>query len=255
MKKKIIVQLCGLNLGLCFGNVILFSKGLLGFSVSSENPIIAAASITIIIMSILIFCYGNYSLLKSPPVNYSFCVEELEQPQEFIEALESCRDKTALIMQIDSAIHQIQRLERQRETLNGVLFQKFKEVQGDLYGFEQVVEETKEHLYENIKRMLLRLIIFDQMEYDKLRVQNLEEMALKARYQMYAEHISYVKAIISRNEAILLEFDRLLTEASKMGDENIEEDGLSKMQDIICAMQRLYSKEDEMSQLVSKYEK
>lgn len=118
MNSKQITKLVVFNTGIVALELLVFSDKLLGFSVTSESTLKAALSITIIIISIGIFVYGNYNILTSPKVQTAYILEELREPKEYIEALESYRYKQAFSKQIDFAIGQIQRLNRKKESLD-----------------------------------------------------------------------------------------------------------------------------------------
>lgn len=256
MNRNQIKKLFVFNVGLIALELIVFSDQALGLSITGESTIQAALGITIIIMSIGIFLYGNYSLLTTPKVQTAYILEELREPKEYIEALESYRYKQALSEQIDFAVGQIHRLKRKKESLDAVLFQNYKENVDDIDGLKRVVDDTNSLLFENVKKILSRMSIFDDQEYMRLRNTMSQSQVLSSRIQIYNQHISYIKALLDQNESILLEFDNLLIEVSKLGEQRDEEseEELSSLRDIVTALKQFKNGTSEIEELEKKYQ-
>ena len=91
--------------------------------------------------------------------------------------------------------------------------------------------------YNNVKKMLNRMIIFDYKDYQKLaeKVRNsqarenggLVSRSVDTQMRIYSEHIFYVRGLVSQNEEILIKMDALLLEISKLDD--LDEHGLENM--------------------------
>ena len=64
MDKKKVLWLILLNLGLLLWNVALFSPGLIGLTIGAD-ALLTALGVTDIVMSLIGFGWGNYSLLFS----------------------------------------------------------------------------------------------------------------------------------------------------------------------------------------------
>ena len=71
MNKKQIIRLLCLNLGIIAWNVLLFSPGLIGLSMGA-GALFAALGVTDIVMSLIGFAWGNYSLLFAPKGEMKF---------------------------------------------------------------------------------------------------------------------------------------------------------------------------------------
>lgn len=262
MDKKTL-QLIGLNLGIAVVNVVTFSDALIGLDLAADmgSMLERAMGYTLIIMSIFIFLVGNYKILSQknarPMQQYDYVLEDIDTIPECMEALQTCR-KNVFIRDVSTATEQVRRLERKRKSLEEILFQKCQAQQGELPGFKQVIDESEMLFIENVKRMLSRMSIFDQQEYETLQStgrMNISHEAYQAKQQIFQEHFAYIKQQIEKNEAILLEFDRLLTEISKIGDEDMaDEETMESIRDVIQGMRELHSEEDkELAQLERKY--
>lgn len=263
MDKKTL-QLVGLNLGIAVVNVVTFSDAMIGLDLAADmgTPLERAIGFTLIIMSILIFFIGNYKILSKknsrPMQQYDYVLEDIDTIPECIEALQTCQ-KTIFIRDVNTATEQVHRLERKRKSLEEILFQKCQAQQGELLGFKQIIDESEMLFIENVKRVLSRMSIFDQQEYETLQNKgrmNISQEAYQAKQQIFQEHFAYIKQQLEKNEAILLEFDRLLTEISKIGDEDMaDEETMESIRDVIRGMRELHNEEDkELEQLERKYQ-
>lgn len=266
MKK--VIQLILLNAGIALANILTFSESVFDVSLAYGTTMQRAIGITLIIMSVLIFAWGNYKILshedeaarelREAKNAYGYVLEEIDTPEECLEAL-ACYQKSVFMRDVDTAKDQVNRLVRKMASLKEILYQKCKAQQGELLGFQKVIEDCEMMTYENVKRMLSRMAIFDQREYEILQQGrlNVSTSALEAKYQIFQEHFCYIKQQLEKNEAILLEFDRLLMEVSKIGDEQTaDEETMNSIRDVIYGMKQLHNEErGEMEDLERKYQK
>lgn len=257
MNKKI-VKLLLLNVGIALVD-IFFLKDFFGFKSTDASPLEMAFTVTVIVMSVLVFCTGNYIILVDKKAKaekqYGYLLEEIDTIPECIDALATCR-KTAFHQDVIRAKEQAERLGRKLKALREVLFQKCQAEQGDLLGFEDVIDDSEKLIIENIKRILTRISIFDQTEYDQLQKSGMGGQTYEAKRQMFAEHFAYVKQQIEKNEAILLDLDRLLTEISKIGDqEAVDAETMENIRGVVENLKVLHeTKEDDMAALERKYQ-
>lgn len=266
MKK--VIQLILLNGGIALANILTFSEAVFDVSLAYGTIFQRAVGITLIIMSALIFAWGNYKILSHEDESikelreaknaYGYVLEEIDTPEECLEAL-SCYQQSAFVRDVDTAKDQVNRLVRKMASLKEILFQKCQAQQGELLGFQKVIEDCEMMTYENVKRMLSRMAIFDQREYEILQQGRLHVSinALEAKRQIFAEHFAYIKQQLEKNEAILLEFDRLLMEVSKIGDKEMaDEETMNGIRDVINGMKQLHNDEEgEMESLEQKYQR
>ena len=113
-------------------------------------------------------------------------------------------------------------------------------------------------MYGNIRHMLSRISIFDEQGYQQLLQRGSQGGTRGASYieqkKLFEEHIRYVDQQVEKNDGILLEFDRLLTEISKLSDAQ-DDQVLENMKDVVAGMKALNSNTDnELSQLEKKYQ-
>lgn len=253
MKKQYWIKMIKLNAAIVIINIVAFSDRLIGLTIQSDDVLKTACSLTLIIMSILAFAYGNYKLIHEMYKNEIYVVSEYDEPKDYILALNSCREKKAFQLDIDIMVNQIRQLERKQNAIEDVFFQKHKKELTDSYAMKQVVIDTSNLVYENMKRIINRITIFDEMEYERLQNITNHTNTTREKCKLYEEHIRYVKQLVDENEMILLEFEQLLVEISKMGEEEDNTDSLNTIRDMIQAMRRLSNHKDEISDLEDKY--
>ncbi|MDO5294379.1 MAG: hypothetical protein Q4F05_16715 [bacterium] len=255
MRKKVRTKLIVFNGLFMLSMIILFSRQLVGLSVTSHQAVIQALSITIIIMGIIVFIYVNYQLLRKHEELEgvdTYNLDRLVTPQDYMVALSSYRNKKAFLYDINEVIGQIQRFTRKQNALITLLYQNFNN-DDNLTSLSEIVNKTERMLYSNIKLILNRLSIFDELEYESMIAKKTQTAQEDKKYRLTMEHITYVKELRERNEELLLEFDRLLTEISRMIASE-EANDLSNIKDFIDSMEKLHSdKDQEMEELESKY--
>lgn len=102
----------------------------------------------------------------------------------------------------------------------------------------QLIHTIENALVIHINRIINRIEIFDD----------------KVQPSIVSENLEYVEAYVEKNEVVLLNFEKLIAQVSSMGDIAEEED-ISKLTDIIEAMESIRAdKDDEMEDLVKKYQ-
>lgn len=238
-------------------NIILFSKGIGGLSLSDGTNFQVALGMTVIIMSIIVFLYGNYHLLQPSkrPSNVTYTLDELDEPEEFVEVLRKYQRIQVFREDISMSINQIERLQRKKIKLDEVLFQTYSEDVSEFGNLKKIVDDTCNLMYENLKKMIKRLALFDEQEYIKIVNNTYSTDAFVSKRQLYNEHIRYVKTIVNQNETILLEFDNLLVEISKADDLEGGIHNLDSIKGTIDAMKSFRTGKDELSDLEAKYDK
>lgn len=236
MSKKQIIKLLCLNLGIVLVNIILFSSGFVGLNFSGD-AVITALGVTAIVMSFIAFFYGNYTILFKQPSIQLFKNAELTEDKDYISALEERREKKIFDAEISNAIEQIYRLQDKDKALDSILAQYFSPQEMTYTRFQSVIDSVQALFYNNLKKMINRMIIFDYKDYTKLinKLKNaptsdgitVASKSTGTQLKIYNEHIGYVKGIIETNENILVKLDSLLLEISKLDD--IDEAGLEEL--------------------------
>lgn len=237
--QKRIIKIILLNLIIALVNVFLFSKGFVGLSFSG-SALSAALAATVVVMSLVSFCYGNYTLLFSEtparPVKL-FKNAELTTPEDYIGALESARGRNVFDEDIEASIEQIFRMKDKDRALDTILEQFFTPQEMTFTRFQNAIDSVKAIFFNNVKKMLNRMMIFDYKDYQKLmhKISSIQSYqgvgvvpkAASDQLKIYNEHISYVRGLVEMNENILVKFDGLLLEISKLDD--LDEQGLENM--------------------------
>lgn len=232
MSKKQIIKLICLNLGIVLLNIILFSAGFVGLNFSGA-AVTTALGVTVIVMSLLAFFYGNYTILFKQPSIQLFKSTELVESKDYIGALEERREKRVFDSEISNAIDQVYRLQDKDKALDSILSQYFSPQEMTYTKFQSVIDSVQALFYNNLKKMINRMIIFDYKDYTKLmnKLGNASvagtSKSASTQLKIYNEHIDYVKGLVEMNESILVKLDSLLLEISKLDD--IDEAGLEEL--------------------------
>lgn len=232
MSKKQIIKLLCLNLGIVLLNIILFSAGFVGLNFSGA-AVTTALGVTVIVMSLLAFFYGNYTILFKQPSIQLFKSTELVESKDYIGALEERREKRVFDSEISNAIDQVYRLQDKDKALDSILSQYFSPQEMTYTKFQSVIDSVQALFYNNLKKMINRMIIFDYKDYTKLmnKLGNAyvagTSKSASTQLKIYNEHIDYVKGLVEMNESILVKLDSLLLEISKLDD--IDEAGLEEL--------------------------
>ncbi|BCJ93609.1 hypothetical protein acsn021_11780 [Anaerocolumna cellulosilytica] len=102
----------------------------------------------------------------------------------------------------------------------------------------QLVHTIENALVIHVERIINRIEIFDD----------------KVQPSIVSENLAYIEAYVEKNETILLNFEKLIAQVSSMGDV-AEEADISKLTDIIKAMESIRAdRDDEIDDLVKKYQ-
>ncbi len=234
MKNRLIKLIC-LNLGIALLNVILFSKGLVGLSFAG-GALQAALSVTAVVMSLVAFSWGNYTLLfseKKEPLVLLLKGSELTKPADYVDSLAEKRGKGVFDEEINTAIEQIGRMEDKDRALDSILEQFFTPQEMTFTRFQNAINSVQAIFFNNVKKMINRMVIFDYKDYSKI-LEKIKESgystvsrSVDTQLSIYNEHINYVRGLVSMNEDILIKMDSLLLEISKLDD--LDEQGLENM--------------------------
>ncbi len=227
--KKLLKLLC-LNVGIAIVDVILFSQGLVGLTIGA-NALISALAVTAIIMSAVVFSYGNYRILLAQPERPRlYRKTELNDPKSYIAALDERRDKKVFEKDIAAAVEQIYRIEDKQQALSTILAQYFTPQEMTYTKFQGTINAVMATFYDNIKKMLNRITIFDYKDYvklnDKIRYSpqingmGVASVSVGEQIKIYNEHIAYVSGLVETNDRILTKLDALLLEITKLDDPN-----------------------------------
>lgn len=230
-----ITKMVTLNVIIALVNVFVFSKGLIGVQIVGGSALGTAFGVTIILMSLIVFFYGNYKILlqKNEPV----LIGEIKTPEECIHALRQNNVKKTFSKDIVTILEQTDRFSDKKKTIKDILLQKFSSGEMSYSKFEETIKGLEEVFYINIKSILNRLNAFDEADYNRMQSNSARKKFtadfIQTKMEIYNEYIAFVKDAIEDNEQILLKLDKLLFEISKFNSlEDGEIEHMSAMKEI-----------------------
>lgn len=235
MNKKLVVKLCLLNFGIAIVNIFAFSNAFMGIMLGEDTTIKRAFGYTILLMSVILFFYGNYRFLHSKEAQYEFSIQDLHKPEDMIEVLTELLNKNILNNEINTTKNQISRLLKKKESLKNIIYIKFKEEDEDAYGLKDVIGKVENLLFSNVKSIINAISVFDQQEFTQINQKGNAE-----KHAVYMEQVNYIREKVNDNETILLEFDKLLMQLSKLSDgTQADSADLAVFKDVVNNMKQL----------------
>jgi len=205
-----------LNSGIALTSIVVFSPGLWGLEIGGDT-LDTSIGITVILMSLVIFIYGNYSIFTSP-VNQIILSNELETVEDYVGALKELRTKKTLAPKIDLLLEQIDRISNKAVTITSILQQKFNPTELSFKKFEATIVKAEAVFYLNLRSILNKMSAFDGQEYI-LMTKNQQVFSTKIRNEklaIYNDYLVFFNSAIEENEEIILKFDKLLLELSNL---------------------------------------
>lgn len=237
MNFKMICKLLALNMGIAAAIIIVFSQGLLGFSIKSANPVIQAGSIMIPLLCAAVFFYGNYSIAGKAlnPGSRRHLLNEgkisaykLDDVARLLGG--NYEERRDLPVQIKAAEAQIKSL-RKKQTMIGEIFDL-----NDL-SYDVVLEalaESELAVTNNLKKMLNIIILWD-----------VDESGKPEKKAVYDEYRAEIDSILKRNDAILSKVDEMSLEITNFISEKTSGDrrGELELEATITTLRRLNGKD------------
>ena len=136
---------------------------------------------------------------------------------------------------IDIILEQIQRFKRRKNIMFEVAGEELCGADGGALG--DLVQNVEDALVYNFSRQMNNIEIFDDQGMPEVTVQSLR----------------YIEELVHKNNEILMEFETLITETSRMGETHQDKD-ISKLKDVVNAMQSLRTNRNDIDDLAKKYE-
>ena len=223
MKKP--VKLAVFNIAFIIIAVLSFSERGLGLSFDpSDGAFSFAMSISLTFLGVALFGFVNYTLLTNKEkVDYK--IKSLSTISDCITALEKCKHTDPVfIVEIKEAIAQLQTLQRRTDNLATLLEQNG--VSENFASINKTSDKAKFFVFENVKRIINRLIVFDNEDY----------LARGKSYDI-SEHKEYIRTILRDNDDILHEYQNMLLAVSGVGD--IHQTNLTELQIMTEALNRV----------------
>ena len=210
------------NLALSVGCIILFSPGLAGFNPAADSGFKRIMFFVILVIAFALFLIVNYFLLAPPKKVNIVDKAELKAPKDYIKALQDYAYKKEFENQIATLIGQIKRVSPKQAALDVILEQNFSKTEMTYVKFSSTINDVVELFFENTKKAIKRISVFDEEEYRKLLKNelNLPEESRNLKLKIYSEHISFIDSMIRQNEDIITLLDNLILEISKLDEIN-----------------------------------
>ena len=226
-----------LNAVIALVNIILFSNTLIKFDFFGENIMLTAFGITVILMSVIVFIYGNYALLHDKQGEILLRQEDIKTLDDCAVSISQAKGKPVFARNLETVTGQIKRFQKKKATIKDILLQKFSDTEMSYSSFQGTIMELEEVMRLNIKSMLNRISAFDDEEYDHIIKQNnfpgSRSQSMQSRLEIYNEYIRFVEQAVEDNEQIILKLDKLLLEISKFNSiESGEVSNMSAMKEI-----------------------
>lgn len=221
MKNKLI-KLVALSFGFIIFNIIIFSNWAIGIK------LLSFLGISIMVISSILFLLGLLYILNKKK-NIKDLSNNLSSDKDFIKELTICMSKQEFKEESISALSQIDRLAKKTDMLDMILTQHFSKESLTYQKFNCTILGVKKLFYENLKKMILKIKIFDQDEYNNIAKENkhISTQAALKRNAIYKEYLNYAGIIIEKNEDILIKLDDLILEIAKL--EDVEESNIEDL--------------------------
>ena len=206
--------------------IVLFSPGLVALAPSLHNLLRTALFFAALIGAFATFIFVNYALLngKSPEKKKVKIVDnsELAEPKDYVKALQSYAYKKDFEKVIGVMTNQIKRITPKQASLEVILEQSFDKGEMTYVKYKTTIDEVMGLFYDNVKKALNRIAVFDENEFKMLKTNqlNMPDESKKLKINIYKEHISYINGMAKRNEYIITLIDNLILEISKLDELN-----------------------------------
>lgn len=256
MKKKLLKQIFIVDIILAMAAICLYAEPLIGLSFSGSDFKEVAMAYVMLFLILMVFIVVNIRLVTTRYEEDEIIIDEIENVEQLEEELKKLQKlKPNFQQEIHVSLEQMERLQRKYDMLNQLLYQSFCQNE-DMLNTKQCMSEMQEMLYDNIKQLIKCLKVLDAKEYVSFQsgYRTIDNDVMAKKQQQLEENANYIREKVNKNEQILLAFDHLMTEISRINDSE-EENDLSKINDMVSALRKLRtaSSEDPIEELIGKY--
>lgn len=257
LKKKLMRQIFAVDLILAVAAICLFAEPLIGLSFSSYDTKEVVMAYVMLALIFVVFIAVNIRLITVRYEEDEIIIDDIEDVEFLKEELKKLqKTKPNFNQEIRVSLEQMERLERKHDMLNQLLYQSFHQDE-DMLNTKQCMSEMQEMVYDNIKQLIKCLKVLDAREYVSLQSEyrTIDNDLMAKKQQQLQENVTYIREKVNKNEQILLAYDHLMTEISRINDSE-EENDLSKINDMVSALKKLRtaSSEDPIEDLIGKYQ-
>ena len=224
MNNKVFIKLAIATIILAIIDIIIFSPGIIALTFSTNAVLFCLA----IIANIAALTGEYVYITRSTTAKYGYDLDKLKDANDYKQALESkLVKKSPFYEEVKEAISQLTSMTRKKQVLTEILEQNNQE---HFTALTDLGEQSTSFLYNNIRKILNRISIFDSDINSSLE----------------NEHKLYIKKLLDSNENMLIEFNKLLTEVSQM-DDTSSDDTLSKvLNDMTNSLKTLRGESDSL---------
>ncbi|MDR0883767.1 MAG: hypothetical protein LBN05_04075 [Oscillospiraceae bacterium] len=207
-----------LNGGIAAVDIIVFAKPFLGLTFSGLNAFKIALAATAVLMSAVVFLWGNYKLLQPKNAQLYVGLPSNQPLEEWLPLLRDARrDDPAFQPTLKSTEEQVERFGRMRQKTRALLAQKFSAGEMTYARFDGAVTALEGLLSAGIRAIFAHMAAFDEEEFTRLRRMDTRTGAHEARFSIYQDSIHKAYKITESNEEVLLKLDMLVAEISGLG--------------------------------------
>ncbi len=233
MNNKFFIRIAIITMFLAIFDIFCFSEGLLNLSLFGGGVVNSVISIIIILVNLIILFVEYKFFTTSTEAKYGYDMDKLKSTLDYKQALESCKNKKSpFLNEIDRAILDVISIEKKQKVLEEILEQSDR---SNYNALTDLGKESKQYLFNNTRRILNRIQIADTGEGSG----NLEE------------HKKYINTILQKNDQILVEFGKFLTEVSRMDDPNEIISITDVLEDMVGALKKIRG-DDEIDEFKNK---
>ena len=230
MNNKYFFRIICITMGLAIFDIVMFSRGLVNltlFGGGIKNTII---SIVILLLNLIILFFEYKFFTTSTEAKYGYDIEKLKVPNDYKIALESCKKKNSpYIEEINRAIVDVTSIEKKQKVLNEILEQSNK---SEYVTLIDLGNQSTTYLLNNIRRVLNRIQIADTGEWSG----------------DIQDHKKYINTILDKDDKILNEYGKFLTEVSRMDDPNEVISVTEVLGDMVGTLKKLRGEDDELEE-------
>ena len=249
MNIKDAIKVFGTNIICC---VLAILGGVGCYKSLNGSAVILSFNIVLVIVSIIAMFYANIKLFSKkeplPPEEINDKAIEM-QINRYVSSPVGVISNAARSMQ-----RQLDTFDKREQVLLELLNGYFSEDE-NFTTYTILIEKAQRKLSANVTAALKRMSIFDQGEYNLITSGggSYSESIRQKKLEQYNEHLTYISKVVDYNDSLIIEFDELITEVSRLNDSD-EKNDLSLIQDTVNALKKLhFSEEDELSGLKEKY--
>lgn len=200
------IKLAIFNLCFVVVSILSISKRGLGLSFDlSQGALMLALSAATTFFGLSMFFYVNYLIITKE--------EKIKLKADSLTSIDECiytlmkyeMSNSAFSKEISKAIEQLKTLKRRKESLTALLVQNG--ISDSFSYLNKIADKANFYVFSNVKKIINRLIVFDNEEY----ISNNLSCDIES-------HRKYINEILEDNNNILKKYSSLLVAVSSIGD-------------------------------------